>query len=226
MQLLKLKRPHVLADDIATKWKSRHGKQLQPTTALNYATAIQVAAKYQKIPIDAWKFRRVMRGIKKDLSLHTAKQAIPMTKQQVKRVINHPAVNPTVQRAVAFTWLLGLRAGDLCKIQEKDVTKFGHVMRVRARGLKGYQHGRVAHYRWLPHNGLANRVWSDLKIAARMQRSTPLFNVSRSRILRALRLVLPAAGSHSLRRGVATHLANKGMSMRHIKCFLERPSGT
>jgi integrase len=213
--------PISLATSIEEKWRTRRGTRMKPSTVLTYVTAVQVAANVMNLESDKWAWRRVMRGIKKRLSLHVPKQAVPMRRAELKAVINHPRVATDVKKTIAFMWLLALRFGDLPKIQKMDVSAFKDRMRIRCRGLKGYEMGRTAHFRWLPLNGVAKVIWPNLVQATRSHfPKAPIFKASRSRVLRALRLVNPSLSTHSIRRGVATHLADRGHRMSSISKFL------
>ena len=179
--------------------------------------------------MDSFRWRRIMRGLKIELAEHIARRAVPITKGAVLRAIKHPSTPKVVGDAMAFAWLLGLRAADLLKIQEQDVTVFkrrlmGTSIQIRARGLKGYENARASHFRWLTKHGLARRIWQTLKAAAKTRRQVPIFPVSRRRIVTCLKRIDPLLGAHSIRRGVATMLADKGTPMRSIQKFLGHAS--
>jgi integrase len=224
---LRVASPIQLMNDIIHKWKTKKGTPLAPTSCLTLVTAAKVAATYTQREVDKWEYKRIERTIKKRLATHIRRQARPMSKQELRRLRDSPDISPLVKAAIVFSWVLALRCGDLKHIKGKDVTVFKSnipcgqpaVIRIRARGLKGSEHGKPAHFRWIPREGLARSIWAMLK-NARATPTRPIFDVSTARMVKALKTVAQDLSGHSVRRGAATHLANIGTPMSSIQKLL------
>ena len=144
MLRLKTTSPDRLAQQVVHEWRTRHGVPLQPSTKLTYVTAVHVAAQFLHRDTDKFVWRRLLRGIKAELSEHIARRAVPCSRHTLLKAVNHPRTKPDVASAMILAWLMGLRAADMRKIQERDVTFFPRsrtapysTIQVRARGLKG-----------------------------------------------------------------------------------------
>jgi integrase len=107
---------------------------------------------------------------------------------------------------------------DLTVLQWKDVTLCtADVYRLRFRGLKGSEIGSRLHFRFVKLQGLLTVLRPLLSTVHSRPPDEYVFDtVTRARFVYALKREDPDYTGHSLRRGCATHLANKGVSIKRI----------
>lgn len=228
---LRVRDPIHVANQMFT-WTTKSRKPLSPNTLLSYLSAISVAAQMMSLTIDMKKWKRIVRRAKLMRALHVAVQAIPITQREIRQILKDLSIHMDVRRALALMWSLGLRHADLRHIAVKDISHFRNgVIRIRCRGLKGQEfcptRGR---YRFLRVTGIAgflNQYLSKDRLS-KLDGEDLLFTASRFRCVRAMRNLPPRRGmsvptnftSHSPRRGAATHLSRKGVSITKISLFL------
>jgi hypothetical protein len=173
----------------------------------------------------AWK--REARRTRQAKALFCAAQAPPAKEREIREVLRDTRVRHKTRQAIALMWALGLyepRPADVVK-------RKGPLVLLRFRGLKGQlsmpTRGR---FKWLLCRGLASillPLFRRDKLAKALAEapSTPFFrDISRGMAVNALKRVNPKLSAHSVRRGVATHLANRGWSMERLALLLGHAS--
>jgi integrase len=209
------------AMEATTAWKTKAGKALEPTTRFNKATALQAGIfmvsglRLSSCPL----WCRLLRGIRRELGAHVSKQAPPLPKSLFRAIARDKGIQERVRAAVVLAWAAALRHGDLRHIRAADLSfdVAARTVFLQLRGAKGYQQGRPAHKRYL------DLPRSMFKLVRRNRRE--LTKVSRNSFLEALRRNGPAEdgrqyGTHSVRRGAATALAEAGVPMKMLAAFL------
>lgn len=220
-----------LAKEIAG-WKTRAGQPLKPTSRFNMTTALGAGVGFlfpdvlRATPL--WK--RQIRGLKKELGQHVRRQAPPISQEELRRTTRDTRFDPHVRLALRFAWSFALRLGSvrrvLCRdVLREEVSRDGGppIFLVRFRGLKGHGPGDIGYYRFLPCVGLAAPLARFLRRAKTRDPNEPLFqHFSPRRGVRAMRRATGRAElqGHSVRRGVATHLADKGVPTVKIQTIL------
>ena len=206
------------------KAKNRDGATAAPTTRFGLLTALGVAARAWDLPLCPFAFRRAKRALKKELALFIRKQARPLKRKLLRKILRHPETQPIVRKSLALIWVLALRVGNLGKITNADVhfLKVDEVpfARVRLRGLKGWDLGMSNCIRFVPLVGLAAVHRHDVRCASSRPPTAPFLDVSPSAIVKRLKAFDPQHSGHSPRRGAATFLANRGLSKLKISEIL------
>ena len=207
-------------------WRTKTGKPLAPTTMFGYLTAVKVAS--QLVPdrtIPALIFRRHIRRCKKALALHERKRAVPLKFRDLQQILSDTTIDPPTRRAILLCWGLALRLGNLVKILNKDIKLVGKdLVQIRVRGLKGADLGLSNKYRFLHLTGIFAPLRRLFEHAQTADQNLPLLSVSRAQMVYAMKGYDQTLTAHSVRRGAAQHLANKGLSMRRIQQVLDHKS--
>lgn len=225
MILLSLQSSPLEVMDDVWRWKTKAGKQLAPTTMFGYFTAIKVASNVINIVIPTLPYKRHLRSCKKDLALHERKRAIPLEFADLKEILSDLTIEPEVRHAILFCWGLALRLGNLTKILNRDIQVMSDTLvRIRVRGLKGSDLGLSNKYRWVETRGLFVPLMYRFRQAALREPDSPFLSISRARMVYALKNFDNDLSAHSVRRGAAQHLANKGFSMAKIQALLDHKS--
>jgi len=202
-------------------WRSRSGRPLAPTTLLNYASAIQsgifVVSNLQMNNFPKWRLLR--QQLRKHRLRHVLKQATPMMLRQLRVLLTDIKTPLQIRLAVLTAWGTGMRISDLFHLEGRDVTLIGRALLLRLRGAKMTAPGGRGHWRWIPLTGIYGRLLNFFA-GRSFLRHEKVFDFPSRRILRALKRIDPKLSLHSVRRGVATTLANHGISMLRIRNFL------
>lgn len=205
------------------RWRTKSGHLLRPTTRISILSALTRG--FEEVTGSPAPIKKEFRLAKRDLLRHIRRQAVPLTKEHLRRVLRDTSTSMSTRRAILFCWLLALRAGDLRHIQRKDVVNRPELLThlhndaiIRMRGVKGSRPGARGYYRILPLVGLASQL---KRIILRQTPTSGLvFETTRTQIVRALKKIDPQYSAHSIRRGAATFLATAGVSTRHIRDHL------
>lgn len=215
-------------------WTVQRGKNkgspLEPSTKLTLATALLTGVAFitGKSPSSP-RISRALRSITEAVKGHIRRQAVPASKAEVERAIQHPSTSATTGLAIALTWSLGCRVADVQRLQFKDMTLFSvqrknDVVRVRCRAFKGQKPGLLGYWRYIPLTPFTKSVIRFI-VEGTNHPSEYLFPSSvYNRVVRALKSANPSLSGHSLRRGVATLLAFNGWSEKRIQAFLGHQS--
>lgn len=206
-------------------WRTRRGTLLKPTARLNLLSALSSGfAAVTGRTLHTPGFKRAVRDAKAGLRTHIRKQAVPLQQNHLQTVLADTGVKKHIRDAIRFCWCLGLRAGDLEHIRRSDVLNQAGLAVgektaiIRMRGVKGMTPGARGYYRFLPLYGLALPLRKCL-VNFRGVKGR-LFKATRPQIVAALRRTDPRYTGHSLRRGVATLLAERGASTKQIRDHL------
>lgn len=205
-------------------WRNTHTKKLlSPTYIFCLITAAKVAAKlleldFKMVMPDEFVWRRAKRRAKKAMALYRPHRAYPLTLKSLKLILEKTTCGQ--MRASLWTaWQMGLRIGSLKKITAHRI-RVDEKRKAWSVRVVGWKTGDL---------GLQNRV----KVAAlhrhnryyvekahQMNKHDRVFPTSAARIIAHLKRFNPRYSGHSVRRGAATHLASKGVSLRKISLFL------
>lgn len=213
-----------LASEIMTWTRRRDGMMLAPNTRLSMLTALLAGfsvlsgAKFTH-PLTT----RLERRLKAELLLHVRKQAIPLTLAHFHALVRDFSLPLRAKHAVILAWSAGFRIGDLGKLEHRDVSwPEPHTVTLRCRGLKGQTPGSRSYWRHVPLIGAASLLLGFLSTPQAPQ--TKLFPIPsealRREVIAVLRRFDHRYSAHSVRRGVATALANQGISEFIIRDFL------
>jgi integrase len=225
-----------LATEIATMWKKKGTNlRLAPTTLSGYVSAIstacQMAGEEMRDNVD-WK--GIVRGINKRKATHIRRQAFPLTRRLWRRIVASPSVSTLHRQAIIMCWTLALRVGDLQHLKPSSVRimmdkKTGEeVAEFDMSGIKGHDLGNAAHFKYVSLTGPAAQLRRLVRTKSKLPREAqpPLIKVSTNAIRRTLKRFDGRLGSHSIRRGIATFLTNKGKPMRVVQEVLAHKSIT
>ena len=226
MSSLSLSEVTRVAQDILT-WRRKDNRSiLKPTTQLSYFTALIVAATtlsgvhFGRDPV----IRRIEKSIKAAMLLHVRKQALPLDWEDLQAILSDSRISPVLRHTIRFLWLLGLRLGDLKHILPSDFSwqtgPDGPILLVRCRGFKGQCPGARSYWRFLAVKGQPSSFVKFLLEASSARGTEPVFTASWAAVVAALRTRRPHYTSHSIRRGVATFLADRGYSITAIRDHL------
>ena len=206
-------------------WRTKLNKPMAPTTMFGYLTAVKVASTVINQSVPAPVFRRHIRRCKKLLALHIRKRAVPLEFAALKDIISGYWSEPVVRHAILLCWGLALRLGNLTKILNKDITVISDTLvRIRVRGFKGSDLGLSNKYRWVQTQGIFAPLMYRFRQASQKDPDEVFLPVSRSRMVYALKDYDDELSAHSVRRGAAQHLADKGHSMAEIQQLLDHKS--
>jgi integrase len=217
-----------LADEVCNVWKKKGtDRPMAPSTLDNYTSAISAACDLcgVRLGVDA-KWRGITRSIQKRLATHRRRQAFPLSRTLWRKIVVATQVRRLHRRAIIMCWMLALRVGDLKHIKPSSVTimhrKGIKVARVDMSGVKGHNLGTASHFKYIPIEGVTKSL---LKLFNKtsplpLDEQPPLIAVSTSAIRQTLKRFDGRLSSHSIRRGVATHLSNSGVAMRRIQRVL------
>jgi integrase len=172
--------------------------------------------------LDCPGWRAEIRKVKRAMTLHIPKQALPATLLDIKRAIAREPL-PRVRLGLRLLWGLGLRAGHVSRFRGVDIVNHDtlekdRVAILRARGLKGMCRGKRGYFKVLPFNGVCAPLLPHL-----LQKFAPkqiLFPVRYGELVKALKRSNRSLTGHSARVGLATHMANRGASTRQIRDVL------
>ena len=216
--------PLEVLDDL-WKWKTKTGNQMAPTTLFGYITAVKVAANVLDLVIPHLAFKRHIRRCKKALALHDRKRAFLLSFADLTEIVGDLTVAPEVRMALLLCWGLALRLGCLENILNRDIMVISRdLVRIRVRGFKGADLGLSNKYRWVRTRGVFAPLLYRFQHASLKDPNSPFLPVSRSRMVYALKNFDKRLSAHSVRRGAAQHLANKGFSMKKIPLLLDHKS--
>lgn len=208
-------------------WRTKRGEPLAPSTRMLWATALSHAVLVLtglSPATAAWKGQ--LRIIKRKMSHHIPRQAVPASKRDLLRAIAREPCHLT-RLSLRFAWALGLRLGHVCRFQARDVVNYttlseDKIAILRARGLKNSKPGMRGYHKYLPLSGLASPLLQHLQLERRPRER--LFDTSRAQMVKALKRANPTLTGHSVRVGAATLLAAKGSSLKQIRDFLGHES--
>ena len=220
-----------VAQDILT-WRRKDNRSiLKPTTQLTYFTALIVAATtlsgipFGRDPV----IHRIEKSIKAAQLLHVRRQALPHGWEDLLAILSDSRISPELRHTIRFLWLLGLRLGDLKHILGSDLSwqkgPDGPLLLVRCRGFKGQCPGARSYWRFLAVKGQPYSFVKFLLEASAARGTEPVFTASWAVVVAALRTRQPHYTAHSIRRGVATFLADRGFSITAIRDHLPHHHG-
>ena len=219
-----------VARDVLTWRRKDNNELLKPTSQLSYFTALIVAATtmsglpFGRDPI----LRRIEKAIKSAQLLHVRKQALPLAWADLLSILSNSDIKRDLRHTIRFLWLLGMRVGDLKHLRRADFSwqsgPDGPILLVRCRGFKGQTPGSRSYWRFLPLQGQPASFVRFLMEASRGLATERVSTASWDDVVRALRTTRPYYTAHSIRRGVATFLADRGFSVTAIRDHLGHAS--
>ena len=190
-----------VAQDLLT-WRRKDNRSiLKPTTQLTYFTALIVAATtlsgipFGRDPV----IHRIEKSIKAAQLLHVRRQALPLGWEDLLAILSDSRISPDL------SWQKG---------------PDGPLLLVRCRGFKGQCPGARSYWRFLAVKGQPYSFVKFLLEASAARGTEPVFTASWAVVVAALRTRQPHYTAHSIRRGVATFLADRGFSITAIRDHL------
>ena len=206
-----LQKAHVLLKNIPTflvQRGRRAGKPIKASSALSLATALSAGLALHGIflatdPV----YKGMLRNLKKRKALDVPFRAPPLPLHLLKRVLADAKIPAPHRTQIALMWAGALRWKDLSRLRRHDFNFLPSGFSIRLRGAKGAE-TLPARKKFFPYVGRLRLVADLVK-----NNWVPL---SRQQCVRHLRRHFPIATAHSIRRGAATHLANKGPPHKYI----------
>jgi integrase len=204
-----------------TNFRTKQGRELAPTSQLNYVSALRMGLHVMGIQTSELEFLPTIRFIRKRLETWVRAQAIPMLPSEVRRVLRITK-SQTLRARIAMTWCLGLRVSDAKHLRVCDVLNCDRDgILIRLRGAKGAKPGSESYYRAMPARGaIARQAYQFLRRKGRNSQDLLFPATSYNQVAQQIKKVNKALSCHSIRRGAATQLAMQGHSLNFIRKFL------
>jgi len=160
--------------------------------------------------------RSRLRILAKECITTPLKQARAMGPAEMRKLAGQVSIPLPVRVIIKACWLTGCRVADMFRLSPSDVVEGKRAFRLRLLGTKGAAPGGRGHWRWLQKDLLGSehrRFWRV---------TVPSTQTTRSQVERILKK--HGWGLHSMRRGVATAAAARGVPMRLIRDILGHAS--